>query len=41
MNKHWKKLCTPEQNERQYGALKFLAGGLSFLFVIWLLERIL
>jgi hypothetical protein len=41
MNKYWKKLCTPEQNERQYGALKFLAGGLSFLFIIWLLERIL
>lgn len=40
-NKYWKKLCTPEQNERQMGALKILAGGLSFLFVIWLLERIL
>jgi len=41
MNKHLKKLCTPEQNERQIGALKILAGGLSFLFIIWLLGRIL
>jgi hypothetical protein len=37
MNKYWKKLCTPEQNARQYGALKLLAGGLTVLFVIWLL----
>ena len=37
MNKHLKRLCTPEQNARQIGALKVLAGGLTFLFVIWLL----
>lgn len=37
MNKHLKKLCTPEQNARQIGALKILATGLTLLFVIWLL----
>jgi hypothetical protein len=37
MNNYWKKLCTPEQNERQFGALKILAGGLSLLFIIWVL----
>ena len=37
MNKYWKKLCTPEQNERQFGALKMLAAGLTFLFIIWFL----
>jgi len=37
MNKHWKRLCTPEQNDRQIGALKILAGGLTLLFVIWFL----
>lgn len=37
MNKYWKKLCTPEQNARQIGALKILAGGLTLLFVIWFL----
>jgi hypothetical protein len=41
MNKYWKKLCTPEQNERQIGALKILAGGLTFLFVIWFLGNYL
>jgi len=40
MNKYWNKLCTPEQNKRQVGALIVLAGGLSFLFVMWLIERI-
>jgi hypothetical protein len=37
MNKYWKKLCTAEQNARQLGALKVLAGGLTLLFVIWFL----
>lgn len=37
MNKYWKKLCTPEQNARQIGALKLLASGLTLLFVVWLL----
>jgi hypothetical protein len=37
MNKYWKKLCTPEQNTRQIGALTVLAVGLSVLFVLWLL----
>lgn len=37
MNKYWKRLCTPEQNARQYGALKLLAVVLTLLFVIWFL----
>jgi len=37
MNKHWKKLCTPEQNARQITALKILAVGLTAIFVLWLL----
>ena len=37
MNRYWKKLCTPEQNARQIGALKILATGLTLLFVVWLL----
>jgi len=41
MNKYWKKLCTPEQNDRQIGALKVLAGGLSLLFIIWFLGKYL
>ena len=41
MNKYWKKLCTPEQNQQQIGALKVLAGGLTLLFVIWFLGRYL
>jgi hypothetical protein len=36
-NKYWKKLCTPEQNTRQVGALLFLASGLTTLLVLWLL----
>ena len=39
MNKYWKKLCTPEQNARQYAALKLLASGLTLLFVIWFLGK--
>jgi len=41
MNKYWRKLCTPEQNDRQIGALKILAGGLSLLFIIWFLGKYL
>ena len=37
MNKYWKKLCTPEQNQRQIGALTVLAVGLTALLVAWLL----
>ena len=37
MNKYWKKLCTPEQNSRQVGALTVLAVGLTALLVAWLL----
>jgi hypothetical protein len=36
-NKYWKKLCTPEQNERQTWALLLLATSLTGLFVAWLL----
>ena len=36
-NKYWKKLCTPEQNQRQVGALIILAGGLTTLLILWLL----
>jgi hypothetical protein len=37
MNKYWKKLCTPEQNSRQVGALAVLAVGLTALLIAWLL----
>jgi hypothetical protein len=37
MNKYWKKLCTPEQNERQLGALKILAVGLTTILILSLL----
>jgi len=37
MNKYWKKLCTPEQNQRQVGALIVLAVGLTAILVAWLL----
>ena len=36
-NKHWKKLCTPEQNRRQITALSILAVGLSTLLIISIL----
>lgn len=38
MNKYIKQLCTPEQNRRQFAALKILAGGLTFIFIMWLIE---
>jgi hypothetical protein len=37
MNKYWKKLCTPEQNRRQIGALTVLAVGLTGLLIVWLI----
>lgn len=37
MNRYWKKLCTPEQNRRQIGALTVLAVGLTALLVVWML----
>ena len=37
MNKYWKKLCTPEQNQRQIGALTVLAVGLTALLIAYLL----
>jgi hypothetical protein len=37
MNKYWKKLCTPEENQRQTVALTILAVSLSVMFVIWLI----
>ena len=37
MNKYWKKLCTPEQNRRQIGALTVLAVGLTALLIAYLL----
>jgi hypothetical protein len=36
-NKYWKKLCTPEQNTRQVGALIFLAVGLTSILILHLL----
>jgi hypothetical protein len=40
MNKYWKKLCTPEQNQRQIGALIVVATGLTLILILWLLEVI-
>jgi hypothetical protein len=37
MNRYWKKLCTPEQNQRQVGALIVLSVSLTTIFVLWLL----
>jgi hypothetical protein len=36
-NKYWKKLCTPEQNQRQVGALIVVAVGLTAIFILNLL----
>lgn len=36
-NKYWKKLCTPEQNRRQIGALIIVATGLTSILILWLL----
>jgi hypothetical protein len=36
-NKYWKKLCTPEQNQRQVGALIVVASGLSLILILHLL----
>lgn len=37
MNKYWKKLCTPEQNKSQIGALIVVSSGITIIFVAWLL----
>ena len=37
MNRYWKKLCTPEQNQRQISALIVLAVGLTGLLIAYLL----
>jgi hypothetical protein len=36
-NKYWKKLCTPEQNQRQVGALIVVAVGLTSILILHLL----
>jgi hypothetical protein len=36
-NRYWKKLCTPEQNQRQVGALIVVAAGLTAIFILHLL----
>jgi hypothetical protein len=36
-NKYWKKLCTPEQNRNQTGALILLASSLTIMFLAWLI----